>query len=300
MRLAVHPAVVLPAAAGVSAGVTALVGLLLLAPPSRLPGQVAAGLHAPDGGVALLTALVGVVLWLLAGWLTLAVGAAYAAALPGLAGTAGRAICRRVTPALLRRLIGGSAAVGLALGPALVPVAAAAAGLRGAGPLVGARASAGCEWVRSERSGLPSVDRPWQRCPPAAVPTRPGAAPSASAAPTPRLTPAGPGARDSGRLTTGQADGSPPQPPAAQHSSRAPRPGAEPAPHPVVPGDTLWAVAAAELRADGVEPTAVRTAARWPAWWAANRREVGVDPDLLRPGQVLQPPSAPPAWAPPA
>lgn len=65
--------------------------------------------------------------------------------------------------------------------------------------------------------------------------------------------------------------------------------------HTVVAGDTLWGLAAAELRRNGIAPTAARTSARWPAWWTANRAEVGPDPDLLHPGQQLHPPRVPPA-----
>jgi nucleoid-associated protein YgaU len=61
----------------------------------------------------------------------------------------------------------------------------------------------------------------------------------------------------------------------------------------VRPGDTLWSLAAARLGGgDRAEPRAV--AAAWPRWWQANRAVVGPDPDLIRPGQVLQPPPVTP------
>jgi len=55
----------------------------------------------------------------------------------------------------------------------------------------------------------------------------------------------------------------------------------------VRPGDTLWTIAAGRL---GRTPSPARVAAAWPRWFAANRAVVGSDPDLIHPGQVLQPP----------
>lgn len=55
----------------------------------------------------------------------------------------------------------------------------------------------------------------------------------------------------------------------------------------VRPGDTLWAIAAARL---GGHPRPAAIAAQWPRWWAANRRVIGDDPDLIVPGQRLSPP----------
>jgi nucleoid-associated protein YgaU len=55
----------------------------------------------------------------------------------------------------------------------------------------------------------------------------------------------------------------------------------------VRPGDTLWDIAAAHLPGD---PTTAGVAAAWPRWYAANRRAIGPDPDLLLPGQRLRPP----------
>jgi nucleoid-associated protein YgaU len=53
----------------------------------------------------------------------------------------------------------------------------------------------------------------------------------------------------------------------------------------VRPGDSLWAVAAAEL---GPDATDSAVAARWPQWYAANRGVIGPDPDQILPGQVLR------------
>jgi nucleoid-associated protein YgaU len=56
----------------------------------------------------------------------------------------------------------------------------------------------------------------------------------------------------------------------------------------VRPGDCLWDIAAHRL----AHPTSARVAAAWPRWWLANRVLIGVDPDLVRPGQRLRPPSS--------
>lgn len=56
----------------------------------------------------------------------------------------------------------------------------------------------------------------------------------------------------------------------------------------VRPGDSLWSIAADEL---GPHAPAPAVAARWPAWWAANRSVVGDDPALIHPGQRLRPPA---------
>jgi nucleoid-associated protein YgaU len=58
----------------------------------------------------------------------------------------------------------------------------------------------------------------------------------------------------------------------------------------VRPGDSLWRITAARL---GARPSASRIAAGWPRWYAANRRLIGPDPGLIRPGQVLHAPADP-------
>lgn len=66
--------------------------------------------------------------------------------------------------------------------------------------------------------------------------------------------------------------------------------GADP-PDPVLvtAGDTLWDLAARRLPAGSSTAAIDRS---WRAWYAANRRVVGADPDLIRPGQRLLPPRA--------
>jgi nucleoid-associated protein YgaU len=52
----------------------------------------------------------------------------------------------------------------------------------------------------------------------------------------------------------------------------------------VRPGDSLWSMAADRL---GATPSAARIQAEWPRWYAANRRVIGTDPNLLQPGDRL-------------
>ncbi|MEU4196350.1 LysM peptidoglycan-binding domain-containing protein [Kribbella sp. NPDC026611] len=52
-------------------------------------------------------------------------------------------------------------------------------------------------------------------------------------------------------------------------------------------GDSLWAIAAREL---GPGASNAEIAARWPDWYAVNRRLIGPDPELILPGQVLRVP----------
>ncbi|MGZ4610902.1 MAG: LysM peptidoglycan-binding domain-containing protein [Actinomycetes bacterium] len=52
-------------------------------------------------------------------------------------------------------------------------------------------------------------------------------------------------------------------------------------------GDTLWDIATRFL---GPHASTADVAAEWPRWHHANRRTIGPDPDLLRPGQRLRPP----------
>lgn len=53
-------------------------------------------------------------------------------------------------------------------------------------------------------------------------------------------------------------------------------------------GDSLWSISREHLPAAA---SAARIVGTWPRWYAANRRTIGSDPDLLLPGQVLHAPS---------
>lgn len=188
----------------------------------------------PELAVVHLAALVA---WLLVCWLLAATATALIARLPGVIGRTADAVSRRITPALVRRAIGGSAALGIVVGPALAPTAALAAGC----------------------APLPPLDRTATACSPATT------------APIPRAS--------SARHSAAGATPADRPPPAAGPLTRT-----------IVAGDTLWALAATELGAAGIPATPARIAARWPAWWQANRTVIGDDPDLIHVGAVLSVP----------
>lgn len=56
----------------------------------------------------------------------------------------------------------------------------------------------------------------------------------------------------------------------------------------VVPGDSLWRIAARDL---GPTATRPQIAAHWPRWYHANRPTIGPDPDLILVGTRLRPPA---------
>ena len=57
----------------------------------------------------------------------------------------------------------------------------------------------------------------------------------------------------------------------------------------VLAGDTLWDIAARDL---GPAASDVDVALHWPRWYQANMAEIGENPDVLLPGQILKPPAA--------
>ena len=66
-------------------------------------------------------------------------------------------------------------------------------------------------------------------------------------------------------------------------------PGGPGGPHEIVVhrGDNLWSIAARHL---GPTATTTEISAEWHRWFAANRRVIGDDANLITPGQVLRPP----------
>ncbi|MFE8884894.1 LysM peptidoglycan-binding domain-containing protein [Pseudarthrobacter enclensis] len=58
----------------------------------------------------------------------------------------------------------------------------------------------------------------------------------------------------------------------------------------VLAGDTLWDIVSDQL---GPGASDVEVALEWPRWYEANRLVIGNNPDMLLPGQLLQPPSQP-------
>ena len=259
----------------------------------------------------------------LAAWLGIGATATALARGPGALGAVAERVAEHMAPAVVRRMIallaGTAVAAALAPGTAVAapdrpgPVSACAfdgncpggPGLPDPGfhPLSGPGPSV------SPSSPPPSVATPSP--PPVAPSGRPVALPSSADTPVPapsgppaaRPSPAGapPVAVPSGPAIASSADldREPGYRPAAPRVTRTPvpidrlaapaRPGAMPEEHYVVRrGDTLWDIAARHL---GPAATAAQIAGEWPRWYAANRQVIGADPDRIRPGQRLAPPS---------
>lgn len=148
----------------VLAAPAAVVVLSWLAPVSGLVAAVGHDARAGGDPDAAVVPLVALAAWLLVGWLGLTTGTTLLARLPGGVGRAADAVSRRMTPALIRRAIGGSAALGIAVSPALASAAATAGGC---GP-----------------GRLPSLDRAATACAPAtSAAPRPSGSPHADRAP---------------------------------------------------------------------------------------------------------------------
>lgn len=102
----------------------------------------------------------------------------------------------------------------------------------------------------------------------------------ATAATAPARADAGhpPGPRDAATLLSGL--------PLPDRAVAPPRTAGAPTSHTHVvrPGDSLWSIAARDLPRGSSEEAIAR---RWHAIYAANRRRIGPDPDLIVPGQQL-------------
>jgi len=145
---------------------------------------------------------------------------------------------------------------------------------------------------------VPTVDRPTEPSSGPAV-DAPAQSPSSSA-PPPVAAPR-PDHVPLGGLLGGSQRTAPP-PPAAPRPDAPAQAGAgrDIAPPPVAEsgasavsivvlrGDSLWSLA---RRALGQDATDAQVTAEWERWYAANSDVIGHDPDLIRPGQVLQVPS---------
>lgn len=57
----------------------------------------------------------------------------------------------------------------------------------------------------------------------------------------------------------------------------------------VLAGDTLWDIASQQL---GPTASDVDVALHWPRWYEANKAQIGENPHVLLPGQILKAPSA--------
>ena len=295
-------------------GILALVALAALGLALRwmTAGSIgAANSHDLDSMAVL---AVGTVAWMAYGWLTLAVLATVLEHIPGAIGAAASAVTGRITSQASRTLL--RSALGVA---AITPLTITAAHATPAQPTTTPwRTTEPASTVRlsadSPSTGTPtstnrltastpnSTNRPTNE-PPSTVRLS-GPAPASTAGigrphdavpTTPRRTglPAQAGARGdvpgSARVRVGVPD-RPTSGAATRYTDvRSGQPVRVPARVVVKPGDTLWSIAATEL---GPNATAEDVAARWPAWYDANRQQIGPDPDLILPGQVLRIPAS--------
>ncbi|OAE02343.1 hypothetical protein A6A22_13620 [Arthrobacter sp. OY3WO11] len=250
-------------------------------------------------GVGAAAAGAGIVVW----WILSLACAAVTAVLERKGRPRAAAATRRLSPAFMQRLVLGALSVNLLAGPA------AHAAVTGPGP----------EWAptQEQSSSAPAI--------PATEGATGGESGAPGAVPTQSQTP-----RASGEtLTTAPDNATAPEPSTAPKQAAVPdpagaieatppssfHPGWQPATPVIDPGilaspahraaegehgqqdegvtvqagNTLWDIAARHL---GPGVSDLDIALQWPRWYEANRGVIGQNPDVLLPGQILQPPQA--------
>lgn len=240
------------------------VRLFWLTGADALRSARASGPDAPADLLVVAAAGIGTALLV---WLAVGVVLAALAALPGAVGRVADAAAARVAPTMVRRI--AAALVGTAMATAATPAARADTTLPSP-PLTTST---------SRTVPAPAPD------PAFAVTGRPPVADAPAPMPGPVVTAPDPA------FGATPSSSSPPAPPALGPLGPAPHtPSSEQASRTVtvVRGDSLWSIAARHL---GPHATAQQVAREWPRWYAANRRVIGSDPDLIRVGQVLTAPS---------
>jgi nucleoid-associated protein YgaU len=204
--------------------------------------------------------------WAVLSWLTLVtVLALLTAAVAGIGSAAHRRVARR-TPVACRRLVAALLGLTIAGAPLATALPAGAAGA--GGPAVGVVATEAVARVATQPGAAghqpaPSLDRPAATVPAGWTPDRP-----VTVHRRPELS-----------ETAVRLVATTPRPERAVGDEVTVR-----------RGDTLWDIAARHL---GPDASAAEIAAEWPRWHRANRAVIGGDPDLLRPGERLVPPSGP-------
>ncbi len=199
-------------------------------------------------------------LWCVALWLAIGLLAASASAVPGACGAVAQQLATRLLPAALIRVVAGAAGFGVLMAPVAAgaspvptrPAVAAAAPAAGASALTAATPTPG--WPTDD-APLPRLQFGWPTTAPA---------PSSPSDPPPTGRPPG--------------TASPPRKPAPATQAGVT----------VRPGDCLWLIAARRL---GPDASAQQIAADWPHWYQANRAQIGDDPAVIHPGQLLRPPT---------
>ena len=220
--------------------------------------NIAAGVRDPRawidraGGDAVVSTAATTALWLVSIWLGLALLAVLAGSLPGTPGAIARTVAKVAVPALLHRVIAGVLGVGILAAPAAAALAS---------PIPLPTSSAGAVSTTST-SPLPAPSWP--------------SAPARISHPTVGA----PGRPSKAERASGPAGGT--APPAARDDRQQPPATSESVV--VRPGDSLWVIAAIRL---GRSASDAHIADAWPRWYAANRIEIGLDPNLILPGQIL-------------
>jgi resuscitation-promoting factor RpfA len=204
--------------------------------------------------------------WIGLGWLCITVFLEAASALPGAAGRGCAAIAARTSPMLVRRIVQAAIGVSVLAGPmaagsafATGPSTTTSTSTQVDRPISAVAPTPDTSTTPYTGTAPPDLDRPAT----AFVPLAPASG---------KQTPAGPAA-----LVTGTAHRD------AAHASDRSAGG-----YVVHRGDTLWDIAARHL---GPNATAVDISRAWPAWYEANRASIGPDPGVIRPGELLVPPS---------
>jgi hypothetical protein len=198
-------------------------------------------------------ALAGLIIWLLAGWVALALTLSVLAAFAGSGADACRRFAEAMLPRSLRSLLITATATSLIVGPAASAGASPTALVAGPTP---------AKAVATATAAAAAADPiPWPVTSPAPGPP--------AIKPLPPAKAQGPGRLDQVR----------------------PHPAVEPRVT-VRPGDSLWLIAAHRLTESGTPSEAEQIEEAWPRWYQANRSSIGEDPDLIRPGlTLLAPPS---------
>lgn len=229
--------------------------LLLAAPAPTLAWTELRQTGEATDPTAPLVGAVALAAWVLTGWLIVTGVLIALGRRPGLTGRLTSVAAARVAPAAVRRAV--EVALGLTVTVGVLGASPALAGI----PHPPADAVRSLDWSGGGSGRAPDLDWPAPAAPTSTEPpasTIGGVAPGASAPPRAAALPSQDG------LVV------------------------------VRPGDSLWSLAEQELQARGADdPTPAQVASRWPTWWAANRELVGDDPDLLRPGTALAPPTVP-------
>jgi hypothetical protein len=261
-------------------------GLVRFAPAA---GQLRTGLFRPHAWIeeagpdAALASFTGALLWIAALWLAIGLLAAMLSRLPGRPGRVAGAFTRRALPTALRSVVLASTGASLLISP----VAAIAADPAASGPPSTAASTPFWPLDQPDRplpapgwptsSQLPASTGMTANSTPATAPVthptppRGSSTPSRAAGPT-AATPTPPTSRQVSVEPTTPAPPSAKIPPASAESMT------------VRPGDSLWKIAAHRL---GAAARASQIEIEWPYWYRANRKVIGSDPNLLRPGTEL-------------